>query len=78
MITLLILINLVRVNPVIESPILNERAEARAEQLCKDKQWSHLGWQESFEAWAMSHSSVLGLPEHNSSAMPIREFTEDE
>ena len=36
------------------------------------------GWQERFEAWAMSHSSVFGLPEHNSSAMPIREFTEDE
>jgi uncharacterized protein YkwD len=48
-ITLLFLINLVRDVPLQESAILNQRAEVRAEQLCKDKQWSHAGFENSFK-----------------------------
>ena len=48
-ITLLFLINLVRDVPLQESAVLNQRAEIRAEQLCDDKQWSHLGWENSFK-----------------------------
>ena len=47
-ITLLFLINLVRDVPLQESMILNQRAEIRAEQLCEDRQWSHLDWEKSF------------------------------
>ena len=48
-ITLLFLMNLVRDVPLQESAILNQRAEIRAEQLCKDRQWSHDGYVESFK-----------------------------
>jgi uncharacterized protein YkwD len=48
-ITLLFLINLVRDIPLQESSILTQRAEIRAEQLCKDNQWSHLGYENSFK-----------------------------
>jgi len=48
-ITLLFLINLVRDVPLQESAVLNQRAEVRAEQLCHNKQWSHIGWIDSFK-----------------------------
>ena len=41
--------NLVRDVPLQESAILNQRAEIRAEQLCEDRQWSHLGFESSFK-----------------------------
>lgn len=46
--TLLFFMNLVRAQPLIESPILDARAQIRAEQLCTDHQWSHAGWLDSF------------------------------
>jgi len=49
MITLLFLMNLVRDVPLQESVVLNQRAEIRAEQLCKDRQWSHDGYVDSFK-----------------------------
>lgn len=42
--TLLILINVGRVAPLHELPVLDQRAQARAEQLCRDRQWSHTGF----------------------------------
>jgi len=40
--TLLILINMLRVVPLVESPVLNEAAQARAEYLCENE-FSHAG-----------------------------------
>lgn len=47
--TLLILINLVRATPVVETPLLDQRAQIRAEYLCAHHQWSHDGWLDSFK-----------------------------
>lgn len=44
----LILVNALRQQPLIEHRDLDMRAQARAEQLCRDKQWSHLGYEKSF------------------------------
>ena len=49
LLTLLILINLARTTPLVLDTDLSNRAEIRAEQLYKDKQWSHDGWLKSFE-----------------------------
>jgi len=49
LLTLLILINLARVNPLVLDTDLSKLAQARAEQLYKAKQWSHTGWQKSFD-----------------------------
>jgi uncharacterized protein YkwD len=40
--------NLVRVQPLIEDTTLNMRAQARAEYLCANNQWSHNAWLNSF------------------------------
>lgn len=42
------LINAERVQPLTYDPILAERAELRADFLCKSGQWSHDGWKASF------------------------------
>lgn len=47
--TLLFWMNLVRSQPLIETPLLDNRAQIRAEQLCADNQWSHEGWLDSFK-----------------------------
>lgn len=47
--TLLVLINLVRIHPLVENPILDQRAQVRAEYLCAHNQWSHDGWLDSFK-----------------------------
>jgi len=59
LITLLFLMNLVRIEPLIESPVLTERAEARAEQLCRDNQWSHEGFENSFKGLDPIHGENL-------------------
>lgn len=48
MIELLFLINSIRSQPLTLDPVLTERAELRAETLCKTGQFSHAGWQASF------------------------------
>jgi uncharacterized protein YkwD len=45
--TLLILINLVRVQPLTVDPMLNQAAEVRVETLCENT-FSHSGWLKSF------------------------------
>lgn len=47
--TLLVLMNLVRTEPLVVSTELTQRAQARAELLCERQQWSHNGWTDSFE-----------------------------
>lgn len=49
MFELLFLINAERATPLTYDPVLTERAEARAEQLCALGQWSHKGWTASFK-----------------------------
>ena len=48
--TTFILLSLARVDvaPLKEDPILSQRAEIRAEQLCEGNQWSHEGWEEAY------------------------------
>lgn len=47
--TLLILINSVRVHPLKESVVLDQKAQARSEILCQTQDWSHDGWLDSFK-----------------------------
>lgn len=47
--TLLVLMNLVRTQPLIEDKTLDVRAQVRAEYLCAHNQWSHEKWLESFK-----------------------------
>ena len=47
MLTLLILINSVRLKPLVENPVLTQRAQVRAEYLCTHT-FSHDGWKKSF------------------------------
>lgn len=48
MFTLLFLINLYRVQPLVETHMLDSRAQVRAEYLCSHT-FSHKGWGASFE-----------------------------
>lgn len=48
---LLFLTNMARysvVPPLTEDPVLDQKAQARAEYLCTNDQWSHDGWEDSF------------------------------
>lgn len=45
---MLFLINILRVHPLQDSPLLDARAQNRAEELCRTGQWSHDGWLQSF------------------------------
>lgn len=47
-IALLLYTNALRQQPLIENDILHTRAQARAEQLCAEGQWSHAGFTDSF------------------------------
>ena len=87
----LLLVNALRAEPLVESDILDARAEIRAEYLCKQSQWSHEGWVESFkdvpyqyagENLAINFSDSLDVehawmasPEHKANIMN-REFRE--
>lgn len=51
------LINAERQIPLVVDKELTYRAEQRAVQLCKDKQWSHDGWKNSFKGM---NSKFLG------------------
>lgn len=48
---ILLLLNALRgeANALMPSPLLNERAQTRAEYLCSHNQWSHRSWLRSFE-----------------------------
>lgn len=52
---ILLLTNSLRVVPLEHSPILGERAQARAQYLCDHDQWSHAGWHESFRGITTGH-----------------------
>lgn len=47
--TVFVLMNLVRPVPLILDPDLSHRAQIRAEYLCETGQWSHAGWEQSFQ-----------------------------
>ncbi len=47
-----LLANSARVTPLTPSIDLSQRAQVRAEYLCEHNQWSHDGWQKSFEGVA--------------------------
>lgn len=45
------------IESLIESPVLNDKAKARADSLCASGQWSHEGWEDYFEG---THSNYAG------------------
>lgn len=47
--SVLILINAMRVHPLVETAQLDKLAQTRAEYLCTHTQWSHEGWLDSFK-----------------------------
>lgn len=49
MLTLLMLINLQRVQPLQQTQELNSLAQVRAQQLYQSNQWSHDNWKRSFD-----------------------------
>lgn len=84
MIELLLLMNLVRTSPLIENPVLSERAEARAEYLCEIGQWSHDGFKESFDGFGgyvgenlakgfdsatSTHEALMASPTHRANIL---------
>lgn len=46
---LLLLINMIRNEPLVLDNDLSQRAEIRAEYLCENNQWSHDKWRDSFK-----------------------------
>lgn len=55
LITLVILTNAQRTTPVVPDLELSQRAQVRAEYLCKHNQWSHEGWLDSFKGITAPH-----------------------
>lgn len=51
-----ILANTVRQTPLVPDITLSERAQARAEILCENRQWSHDGWLDSFKGLSYKYA----------------------
>ena len=51
-ITLLLLTNQARTTPLTYDADLSARATVRAEEMCRDKQWSHTGWKDAFKGYS--------------------------
>lgn len=69
-ITLLLLTNQARTTPLTIDTDLSARATVRAEQLCRDKQWSHDGWKESFKNYGN------GMAAENLAKTPVEKWTD--
>lgn len=72
--TVLLLMNLMRTQPLVEDKLLDQRAQARAEYLCEHHQWSHEGWLQSFEGLPLTYQALKGENLARNFKTPKQEF----